>query len=576
VSGGPGVMLLSPGPVKTGAAGLWTSADSRVWKRVPLLAPTFRPGDVPMQLSQAGRWLVLTGYCAAPCSPGSLTGIWVSKDGTNWQRGAMASGVALGPVVGGGDGLIALGNPGSRFTSLWTSADGLKWRRLSRPDQVFGTLARVSALVNAGPRLVAGGIILTNPKGGPGQHAAIWTSRDGRTWALAPGDHGLFATPGIMQLLAGPHSVLALDGRLSWSSADGQNWRKGSPSPAPVDGAGADSITAWKGGFVALVGEGGEDALWSSQDGLTWTRVGSNEIFGGTAQVDGVAGVGNGLVATGRFAPLPPPACLRPPSAAFVERRSFQPATFRWSPAQSQAAPPPTGDSSDPRIMKLLPKDFPPSVGTINGSGGFYQGAYVDLCPLDPALGSHRAYMLAFGVASHVDEDAAFSIETPDATAAGAAFQKAAGLIVLPYLDATVDQTQELSAPVRIGQETRLFRVQVKRGCGDADLLSRMQQCTTTSVWSYAVAWRQGRAIGVVVMTDRQLAIQLAMRQLARLEHPEIPSGWRLVARRRTPAASFKTASARTAMASKRCSQLSRTRSASREARWATRSEVGD
>lgn len=69
----------------------------------------------------------------------------------------------------------------------------------------------------------------------------------------------------------------------------------------------------------------------------------------------------------------------------------------------------------------------------------------------------------------------------------------------------------------------------------------------------------------------------IRQRERCHLEHALARNthGWRLVARMRTPRASFKRTSARTAMASKRCSQLSRIRSASRLARCVTRSEVG-
>jgi hypothetical protein len=346
---------------------------------------------------------------------------------------------------------------------------------------------------------------------------------------------------GIDRLLAGPHGLLAVGSSgsrvITWASRDGVHWRRGAATAFTSDEGLSLRVTAWQQGWVGLSDQGGETVVWSSSDGLTWTRVGSDELFGGTATVISVTGFKGGVAAVGSFAPHPQPACLS--TTTLGDLRTFRPATFLWSPRQSRSAPPPRVDPSDPRTLKLLPADIPPSLFH-PFSGGPYQGAYVNLCREDPALGQHRAYHLIFASDFYGQ---ALSIVAASVPAAQAAFQQGDQLVFSADPDITILRKPEVPAPVRIGEKTRLFQLQVKEQiCDDAMAFVRDLQCSDEYYQPFAVVWRQGRVIGEVVVgcplsvppppasgarllappscNAPNLATRLAQKQLAHLRHP--------------------------------------------------------
>jgi hypothetical protein len=290
---------------------------------------------------------------------------------------------------------------------------------------------------------------------------------------------------------------------VAWASPDGVHWqRRTRPFTGPTLSFG--QVAAWQGGFVQLNNEGGESAVWSSADGLTWTRVGSDELFGGSARVWSVTGFQGGVVAVGSFALHPQPACL---ATLTGELRTFQPAAFLWSPAVSASAPPPTIDRSDPRTLKLLPPDFSASFHSFSWDVSSYQGAYMDLCAADPALGPHRAYSSSFPDPGGSFGDTALSIVVASASASRAAFRSAPRLLLV---DGTIQHQREPPARVRVGEETRVFRLRIYTEAEGADY----------TYTNFAVAWRKGRVIGVVMAYHRHEAVLLAERQLAHLKHP--------------------------------------------------------
>jgi hypothetical protein len=102
----------------------------------------------------------------------------------------------------------------------------------------------------------------------------------------------------------------------------------------------------------------------------------------------------------------------------------------------------------------------------------------------------------------------ALSIVTESVLASRAAFWHV-GQLIQP--GETIQHQRELAAGVRVGEETRVFRLQVlEEAEGDHNLFTE-----------FAVAWRKGRVIGVVVVPAAQHeAVRLAEKQLAHLEHP--------------------------------------------------------
>lgn len=150
--------------------------------------------------------------------------------------------------VGGPVGYAGRHDTGS--AAVWTSVDGIGWTRVPHDDQVFGGYSGLDAhamttVTAGGPGLVAVGWVL-NPWEAD---AVVWTSPDGITWSRIPHDEEVFGGPSYQAMWA---------------------------------------VTAGGPGLVA-VGEDrsrdfgdGDAAVWTSADGITWTRVPHDEdVFGG-------------------------------------------------------------------------------------------------------------------------------------------------------------------------------------------------------------------------------------------------------------------------------------------------------
>lgn len=350
VAGRAGLVALVPqGYGGAARARVWVSADGRAWKSVALRAPAFRAGDQIVEIFAAGRLLLMSGYrtgppqrmvpCGSPSrSAGRPSGryqslVWSSRDGTTWRRAVVP--LQIGLVAPGGDGVVALGEPVGDGplrppavvcpVRVWTSADGVRWRSLPNADRDFAAGA-IFSLAPGGPGLVAGGI--ANKPGTRFSRASIWTSRNGRSWIMAPNARGVFGDFGrgyteVRRVLAGPRGVLAF-GTSIWRSPDGTRWTRIGANPFPNLDVYPGRVASWPLGFMALTDEAGNDALWSSTDGVRWTRLGGDSIFGGSARVAGMLSYRGGVAASGLFAAHPRPACTRSVSSA--DLRIFRPA----------------------------------------------------------------------------------------------------------------------------------------------------------------------------------------------------------------------------------------------------------
>jgi len=216
-------------------------------------------------------------------------------------------------VIVGGPGLVAVGStPNNRNAVVWTSVDGFTWLRVPHDEAVFGS-AGINSVAVGGPGLVAVGDINS---GVDGEESAVWTSVDGLTWSRHV---GVFegGDPGVVT--AGAAGLVALGGDAVWTSVDGITWSRVAHDEAVFDlqlgdGNGVMSVVVGGPGLVAVGSEGlNSDAptgraravVWTSVDGLTWSRVPHDEaVFGGPGDqgmFDVTVG-GPGLVAVGEDA----------------------------------------------------------------------------------------------------------------------------------------------------------------------------------------------------------------------------------------------------------------------------------
>jgi hypothetical protein len=294
VSGGPG--LVAVGSDDLGHA-VWTSPDGVTWSRVPHDTAVF--GDAEMErVIAGGPGFVAIGNNGHSLLDGSFNVnavIWTSVDGYTWSRvphdESVFGGAFIEAVTVGGPGLVAVGGTGGYNTDgdavVWTSVDGVTWSRVPHDESVFGGVNGqfMSNVTVGGPGLVAVG-----SGGGIGPwdhsvdtHAAVWTSVDGTTWSRVPDDDALLdigAT--MMSVAAGGPGLVAVGSDWwppdrartpVWTSPDGITWTR-VPDDEAVRGVMFDVIAGGP-GLVAVgcvcgtVGEG--SVVWTSVDGITWT-----------------------------------------------------------------------------------------------------------------------------------------------------------------------------------------------------------------------------------------------------------------------------------------------------------------
>ncbi len=336
-AGGPG--LVAVGREETGAdidGAVWTSVDGLTWLRVPDEQGVFGgTGDQLMEsVAAGGPGLVAVGR--ENLGDGFDASVWTSVDGLTWLRVPDKAGVLGGTgdqlvesVVAGGPGLVAVGMEESAtgFDALvWTSVDGLTWLRVPDDEPAFGGNGdqTMNSVTVGGPGLVAVGW----EESATGFDALVWSSVDGLTWSRVPEGGAVFGGAGdqLMESVAagGPGLVavgwdgsggelrspaVGLDGAV-WTSVDGLTWSRVSDDEAVLGGEGFQQMLGVTVGGPGLVAVGRDEsgttdfdaAVWSSVDGITWSRIPHDEaVLGGVGfqHMRSVTLGGPGLVAVG-------------------------------------------------------------------------------------------------------------------------------------------------------------------------------------------------------------------------------------------------------------------------------------
>jgi hypothetical protein len=252
---------------------------------------------------------------------------WLSEDGNDWSLafvdepppGAETQtepwiGSSINDVVAGGPGLVAAGTECTGFEDcrgkIWTSTDGRAW---SKTDIEPALLYEITA---SDQGLAVGGEFAILDEHARG---AVWTSFDGIAWTrVLESDTQL--TEGIELVAAGESGLVAAGTAAggpgpvgqprAWTSPDGLSWTVHEDVPQ------FSAIAATGPGFVAVgteelvenacnAGAVGDcrAAVWTSVDGITWTRVPHDDaIFGAGADkqmMGDVTALDSGVLAVG-------------------------------------------------------------------------------------------------------------------------------------------------------------------------------------------------------------------------------------------------------------------------------------
>lgn len=276
--------------------------------------------------------------------------LWDSPDGRTWTRRddpllTSVQGVRVASLaVRGGDALLVATSEDGATTPVVLAEAGGRWARVD--PAVFGRDASRVSGAAAGP----GTWVLVGSAGVPAS-PRMWWSVDLETWnegVLAGGGGGDTHPRAVVAGAGGYVSVGTVDDHsvVAFRSPDGRRWEQ-VDSPAFHDDRDLAAVTIGAGpaGYIAggsAFGETMDAAVWSSADGLTWTRVEQPSFVASTTLgIWGVAPVGDGWQAVGGEADDTAPAAWTSPDGVTWTRvevpvpPSEEAATVLWSLAAS-------------------------------------------------------------------------------------------------------------------------------------------------------------------------------------------------------------------------------------------------
>jgi hypothetical protein len=287
------------------------SADGLTWTQVSD-SDLEAPHGVIRDLVVGGPGLVAVGEAFTGESWAPRPAVWTSIDGLEWSRVphepdvfGFPEGGTIGTVAAGPGGLIAIGGEFFSGRTVWTSVDGLKWSRQPPNSE----LAAIDDLAVFRDSYVA--------VGADDEGAAVWLSSDGLEWSRAtvPTDDGAEPRQGMQAVTVTDRALIAVGSAAGpdrgvpavWVSEDGTEWRRvgAADLEASVPDLGYSQMWAVVTGEdeVIAVGwawesEADNAAVWRSPDGLTWSRdtgaaLGEDSgLFAVTPFLGGIAVVG--------------------------------------------------------------------------------------------------------------------------------------------------------------------------------------------------------------------------------------------------------------------------------------------
>lgn len=242
---------------------VWRSTNGRTWQEVKLPA-ALAGGGLSVCSADAGRRVVLVGNGASlPPNDRSADLVWSAGAGLRLRPAQLPAGYSAGCVQTAGAGFAGVGGltRSGAGPVLVRSATGLRWQitaRLRLPRELPAGASQ--SLMIAGRVMV---LLSTPGPMDPSARAQLWYSSSGRRWRRAS-----------------VYGRLPLAGGLRYG-----------PTSFP-------EIVAADGGLILY--DSSNTALWWSADGRVWRRPRLRRLPPTTLAPQGVAAVGNTLVAIER------------------------------------------------------------------------------------------------------------------------------------------------------------------------------------------------------------------------------------------------------------------------------------
>jgi hypothetical protein len=236
---------------------------------------------------------------------------WWTRDGRRWRRAAHD---VHGPLVAYPSGMAVLGVGDER----WGARDGRRWRllgRLALPRRI--QLGFISDVARVGDGLVGVGTIYRRDRTDSHRAPGVWRSTDGRTWRPLPPpdapyeshfDAVAVADESIITVGYGGGGDAGLHG--IWTSRDGLDWTRA--LDPDLEGFLTRDVAVDGSGRIVVVGaaaNGSRPAALRSTDGMSWERSPDGPQFGGAlafGHIDDVAALPDGgFVASGAVDGVP-------------------------------------------------------------------------------------------------------------------------------------------------------------------------------------------------------------------------------------------------------------------------------
>jgi anti-sigma factor RsiW len=290
------------------------NADPLDWSAVPA-GPALVDDNASLRLqgvaSQAGR------FVAVGSGPGGSI-IVTSPDGQHWDRAGdplTFSPTSSVDVFAADDGFVIVGSS-SGNPAIWTSPDGVDWAADPFGDSL-GT-ARAMAIGGGHTVVVGSRTVIEDPKGASLVGAA-WSRDASGAWRQAT-ITGTAQPVELRAVVRTGDQFLAVGGAAVLSSTDGALWRQVSAA-FPI---GASTLAVGGGRVIAAGLAGDVPSIWTSTDGVAWTR--ASLPPGATGRVLAVAYHDGSFVAVGS-GPTGVAAWYSPDAASWIAARPIEKGT---------------------------------------------------------------------------------------------------------------------------------------------------------------------------------------------------------------------------------------------------------
>ncbi len=253
-----------------------TPAPSATAAPSPSAMPSAAPSALPaVGLAPAGSWTSLQWEPLGKVVPLGPAEVGVF----GWSGGYLALEQSPGSDDNGNDLPVTI-----RASS---STDGVHWSAPTAIPTGFKGNIAIESIVEGPSGLLALGYRYGDTCGGPEPLTDLWASTDGRAWQRLSVTKS-FPSGSVQTIAGGDAGFIALgthgtgDDQAIWTSQDGRTW---TPRKLPTVTSGTlalDAAQSFADGFVLLgsvLGEGGcggpghiHPAVWYSKDGASWTR----------------------------------------------------------------------------------------------------------------------------------------------------------------------------------------------------------------------------------------------------------------------------------------------------------------